>query len=112
MRTCRAPFTVRDVTFDPGDLVLLSFASANRDEDVFVEPVRLDVRRENASPHLAFGFGQHYCLGAHLARTEIRTLFKELLGRLEFVELAGTPAFVHSSLVTGPKTLPIRYLLR
>jgi cytochrome P450 len=112
MRTCRHPFTIRDVTFEPGDLLLLSYASANRDEDVFVEPFRLDVRRENASSHLAFGFGPHFCLGAHLARMEVRALFKELLGRLESIELAGEPTFVHSSLVTGPKTLPIRYSLR
>ena len=80
LRTCQAPFTLRDVTFEPGDLVLLSFASANRDEEVFADPFRLDVQRENAASHLAFGFGRHFCLGAHLARMEIRALFGELLG--------------------------------
>ena len=100
------------MTFQPGDLLYLSYASANRDEAVFADPFRLDVRRENAASHLAFGFGRHFCLGAHLARMEIRAIFRELLGRLESIELAGEPTFVHSRLVSGPKTLPISYSLR
>src|SRR5262249_18303476 len=58
-RTCQAPFTLRGVDFSPGDLVLLSYASANRDEEVFDSPDRLDVRRDNAMRQLAFGFGRH-----------------------------------------------------
>jgi len=111
-RNCQAPFTVRDVTFEPGDVTLLSFASGNRDEEVFDDPLRFDVRRSSDSPHLAFGFGRHFCLGAHLARLEIRTFFRELLGRLEFIELDGDPTFVQSNFVTGPKSVPIRYRLR
>ncbi len=68
--------------------------------------------RPNASSHLAFGFGRHFCLGAHLARMEIRAIFRELLGRLESIELAEPPTFVRSRLVSGPKTLPVRYRLR
>ncbi len=112
IRTCREPFTLRDVTFQPGDVTLLSFASGNRDEEVFADPFALDVRRENAASHVGFGFGRHFCLGAHLARLEIRAFFRELLGRLESVELAGDPTFVQSTLVSGPKTLPLRYKLR
>ena len=111
IRTCREPFTLRDVTFQPGDITLLSYASANRDDEVFEDPFRLDVTRANASSHLAFGFGRHFCLGAHLARMEIRAIFRELLGRLDSIELAGEPTFVHSRLVSGPKTLPIAYQL-
>jgi cytochrome P450 len=111
IRTCREPFTLRDITFEPGDITLLSYASANRDDEVFEDPFRLDVTRANASSHLAFGFGRHFCLGAHLARMEIRAIFRELLGRLDHVELAGEPTFVHSRLVSGPKTLPIAYQL-
>ena len=111
IRTCREPFTLSDVTFQPGDITLLSYASANRDDEVFADPFRLDVTRANASSHLAFGFGRHFCLGAHLARMEIRAIFRELLGRLDSIELAGEPTFVHSRLVSGPKTLPIAYQL-
>jgi cytochrome P450 len=64
MRNCQEPFTLRDVTFQPGDLLLLSYASASRDEEVFADPDLLDVTRANMSSHLAFGFGRHFCLGA------------------------------------------------
>jgi cytochrome P450 len=112
MRTCRQPFTLRDVTFEPGDLLYLSYASANRDDEVFADPFRLDVRRPNAASHLAFGFGRHFCLGAHIARMEIRALFKELLPRLEYIELAGEPTWIKAHFVQGPKSIPISYQLR
>ena len=112
MRTCQAPFTLGDVSIEPGQLVLLSYASANRDDAVFADPFRLDARRDNAASHLAFGFGRHFCLGAHLARMEIRALFGELLGRLESVELAGDPTWIRANFVQGPKSVPIRYCLR
>jgi len=90
----------------------LSFASANRDAEVFPDPFRLDVRRANASSHLAFGFGRHFCLGAHLARMEIRAIFKELLARVERLELAGEPRWTHAYFVEGPKSIPIAYRMR
>jgi cytochrome P450 len=112
MRTCQEPFTVGGVDFVPGDATLLSFASGNRDEEVFEDPFRLDVRRPNAASHLAFGFGRHFCLGAQLARMEVRAFFRELIGRIESIELDGEPTFVHSTLVSGPKTLPVRFTFR
>jgi cytochrome P450 len=112
MRTCQEPFTVGGVDFVPGDATLLSFASGNRDEEVFEDPFRLDVRRGNAASHLAFGFGRHFCLGAQLARMEVRAFFRELIGRLDSIELDGDPTFVHSTLVSGPKTLPVRFTFR
>jgi cytochrome P450 len=111
MRTCQEPFTLGDVTFEPGERVLLSYASANRDDEVFPDPMRLDVRRENAASHLAFGFGRHFCLGAHLARMEIRGLFRELLGRVEHIELAGEPTWIRANFVQGPKSIPLGYRL-
>ena len=112
LRNCQEPFTRRDVTFEPGDIVYLSFASANRDDDVFMDAMRLDARRENASSHLAFGFGRHFCLGAHLARMEVRSIFKALLPRLEHIELASDPTWIHAYFVQGPKSIPISYRLR
>jgi cytochrome P450 len=112
MRTCRAPFTLHGRTFEPGQHVLLSYASANRDETVFADPFRLDVRRENAASHVAFGFGRHFCLGAHLARMEIRAIFRELFGRVEQMELDGEPTWIRANFVQGPKAIPVRYTIR
>jgi cytochrome P450 len=91
-----------------GESVLLSYVSANRDEDVFDEPFRFDAGRD-PNKHLAFGFGVHYCLGAALARMEIRAFFEELLPRLHSIELAGTPESLATTFVGGLKRLPIRY---
>jgi cytochrome P450 len=112
MRTCQEPFAVGGVSFEPGDHLLLSFASANRDETVFTDASTLDVRRENAASQLAFGFGRHFCLGAHLARMEIRAIFRELLGRIEHIELDGDPTWIRANFVQGPKSIPISYQLR
>jgi cytochrome P450 len=71
MRNCTTEYTLRGHTFRPGDAVLLSYPSANRDEEVFDDPLRFDVGR-SPNKHLAFGFGVHYCLGHLLARMEIK----------------------------------------
>jgi cytochrome P450 len=93
-----------------GDSLVLFYASANRDESVFDDP---DVFRVDRSPnrHLAFGIGEHFCLGAHLARMSQRALLRELIDRVESLELAGDPAQIVSSFVVGLKELPIRYRL-
>ena len=66
-----------------GDRMLLLYPSANRDETVFADPYRFDIRRD-PNPHVAFGaFGRHHCLGAPLARLELRVLFEELLARFD-----------------------------
>jgi cytochrome P450 len=80
-RTLAAPATLHGVTIPEGGKVLLLFGSANRDERKIPEPERFDVLRD-PNPHLAFGFGAHYCLGANLARLEARVAFEELLARL------------------------------
>lgn len=111
MRTATVDYEIRGTTVQAGQDVLLSYWSANRDEDVFPDPFRFDVGR-TPNKHLAFGFGIHYCLGAMLARMEMKTLFSALLPRLEHIELAGTPQLVRSTFVSGLKSLPIRYRMR
>jgi cytochrome P450 len=91
-----------------GDHLVLFYASANRDEDVFDEPFRFRVDRD-PNHHLGFGHGEHFCLGSHLARRSQRALFAELSRRLEHVELTGEPRWIKSSFVVGFKHLPIRY---
>jgi cytochrome P450 len=110
MRNCTSEYTLRDHTFQKGDAVLLSYPSANRDEDVFDDPFFFDVAR-TPNKHLAFGFGVHYCLGAMLARMEIRALLNELVPRLRHIELAGEAAEMQTLFVGGLKRLPIAYEL-
>jgi cytochrome P450 len=110
MRTATEDSVVRGVRIPAGESVLLSYPSANRDEDIFDEPDRFDVGR-NPNRHVAFGFGAHYCLGTHLARMEARAFYDELLPRLRTIELVGEPAYMKTLFVGGPKHLPIRYQL-
>lgn len=110
MRTATVDYELRGVKIGAGESLLLSYPSANRDEEVFEEPFQFDVGR-NPNRHLAFGFGAHYCLGAQLAKMETRALFAELLPRLEHIELAGPPARTETLFVGGLKRLPIRYKL-
>jgi cytochrome P450 len=111
MRTAADDTTVRGVPIAAGESVLLSYVSANRDEDVFSDPFRFDVGRD-PNKHLAFGYGVHFCLGAALARMEVNSFFAELLPRLKSVELTGNPEFVATTFVGGLKHLPVRYALR
>ena len=93
-----------------GDQLILLYPSANRDEDVFVDPFRLDVRRD-PNPHLAFGFGPHFCLGAALARLELRVMFSELMQRLPDLELATDEPLPYraSNFIVGPEAMPVRF---
>jgi cytochrome P450 len=111
MRTATADTSVGGAPVAAGESLLLSYPSANRDEEVFRDPFRFDAGRD-PNKHLAFGFGVHYCLGAALARIETRALFAELLPRLESVELTGRPEWVATTFVGGLKRLPIRYALK
>ncbi|MDO8365010.1 MAG: cytochrome P450 [Actinomycetota bacterium] len=108
MRTATVDYDIRGTTVKAGQDVLLSYWAANRDEEVFADPFTFDVGR-TPNKHLAFGFGVHYCLGAMLARMELKALFGALLPRLRSVELAGTPQLTRSTFVSGVKHLPIRY---
>jgi cytochrome P450 len=90
-----------------GDKVVFWEASANRDELVFAEPFRFDVRRQ-PNPHLGFGHGVHHCLGANLARLEIRVVLTELLARVGDIALAGPIEWTRSNKHTGIRRLPVQ----
>lgn len=108
MRTATRDEIFAGAKVKKGDLVMLSYASANRDEDIFDQPFEFDIdRRPNR--HLAFGYGPHLCLGQNLAMLELRTFFEELLPHLEAVELDGEPRRVAANFVCGPKSVPIHY---
>ena len=110
MRTAANDTVVRGTPIAAGESVLLSYVSANRDEDAFEDPFRFDVARE-PNKHVAFGYGVHFCMGAALARMEVNSFFTELLPRLNSIELTGDPEFVATTFVGGLKHLPVRYSL-
>ena len=107
MRTAAADHELRGTRIREGDWLMLSFASANFDEEKFADPETFDIGR-SPNKHLAFGWGPHFCLGAQLARLEVRTVFAEIARRGLHVELAGTPEFKPTVFVGGVKHLPVR----
>jgi len=110
LRNAVAPAEIGGQHVEPGDRLLLSYWSANRDETVFDDPFRFDIGRK-PNRHLGFGFGAHYCLGAALAKMEIRALFAELVPRLRRIDPAGPPELSRAIFVGGHKHLPVRYAL-
>ncbi len=107
-RTATVDTEVAGQRIAAGDKVVVSFASANRDEAVFADPDAFDIRR-NAKAHLAFGHGPHFCLGAHLARVQMKALFTEVLTRTSWLEPAGQPAYLRSNFQRGVKRLPVHW---
>lgn len=110
MRTAAEDYTLRGRRIRKGDHLVLFYASANRDEEVFEAPDALRLDR-HPNRHLGFGIGEHYCLGANLARMTSGTLFRELCARIESLERNGPAQRTASNLVPGLKHLPIRYRL-
>lgn len=108
-RTTTQDVTVRDVLIPEGSQVLMHYLSANRDEDFFVNPDEFDASR-HPNPHIAFGWGPHLCLGANLARLELRSVYREILSRmtgLRFADANFVPQYSHSSFVRGIQSLPV-----
>ena len=95
-----------------GSRVLLCYPSANRDESVFDRPDSFDITRPDVGNLLSFGLGPHFCLGAHFARREIRTMLTRLASELEFIEPAGEPSNARAHFVSGTKHLPVCYGFR
>jgi cytochrome P450 len=109
-RTAARDVEVNGQKISAGEEVILFYASGNRDEDVFDAPFEFRADRR-PNPHIGFGHGEHFCLGAHLARRSQRALYRELARRLEHAELAGEPEWIKSSFVVGLKHLPIHFRL-
>jgi len=107
-RTPTCPAAIGEQTVERGDKVVVYYPAANRDAEVFEDPHRFDITREH-NPHVAFGgTGVHFCLGAHLARLELRVMFETLAARLDVVEAAGEPRRLRSNFVCGVKSMPVR----
>jgi cytochrome P450 len=105
-RTAAEDTELHGVRIAAGDKVAMMYTSANRDEAVFEDPHRFDVRRD-PNPHLSFGIAEHFCLGAHLARLEGRVFFEELLATFPTIELTGEPVRIRSNLNNALKRLPV-----
>ncbi|MDQ1487914.1 MAG: hypothetical protein QOJ23_428, partial [Actinomycetota bacterium] len=106
-RTATCDVEVQGQKIRAGDKVALLYASANRDEAAFSHPEQFDVRRD-PNHHLAFGFGPHFCLGATLARIELRALLEVMVPGIAALELTAPARRVRSSFLNGLKDLPLR----
>ncbi len=119
-RTVHTPIEIHGHVLQPGETVALMYLAANRDPEVFENPHRFDITR-SPNPQIAFGFGAHFCLGAHLARLETKAFLSELITRVERIELHSTDdngapgtdqtEFVWSSFINGIKRLPVKMTL-
>jgi cytochrome P450 len=105
-RTATSDTVLGDQEVRAGDKVVIWFGAANRDPDVFAEPHRLDLRRD-PNPHVAFGVGPHFCLGAHLARLEAAETLRGLLEVAPHLEV-GEPVRMASNFIAGIAHLPVR----
>jgi len=91
-----------------GDKVVMSYPSANRDEDVFPEPDRFDIRR-SPNHHLSFGIGEHFCLGANFARMQLRCILREVITRLPDIRMVAPPKFQRSNLIQGIREMRVEF---
>lgn len=111
VRTATRDTEIRGKQIREGERVLMWYPSANRDEEVFADPDRFDIGR-TPNDHLAFGFGEHFCLGTGLARLEIRVMFEELLARWTDIALTGEVQRLRSAFLSGIKHIPLRFTAR
>jgi len=109
LRTASRDTELRGTKIAEGDRLFLLYASANRNERVFGEDAESFRIARDAAGHVAFGFGEHFCLGAALARLEVRVAFEEILRRWRRIELAGQPEAQPSLLVRGLVRLPVAF---
>ena len=109
-RTTTTDTSIRGIDIPEGSKVLMWHVSANRDEDVFEDPFTFDIHRPNAAEHIAFGGGgAHYCLGANLARAELRIIFNEILDRMPDMVATGPTERLRSNFIGGIKHIPVAF---
>ena len=104
-------YELRGQNIKAGEELALFYCSANRDEDVFEDPFTFDIGR-SPNRHLGFGWAEHYCLGAHLAKASMKALTEEMVRRIDWMEPNGERTFISSNFVVGLKTLPVKYKLK
>ena len=107
-RTATRDLELGGANVKEGDKVVMFYHAANRDPNIFDNATSFDVGRED-NPHLSFGYGEHFCIGASLARLEIKVLFEELLKRFSSIEQTGPIKRLRSNFINGIKTLPVKY---
>lgn len=107
-RTATADTEIRGQAIKSGDRVLMWYPSANHDEDIFNDPYTFDITR-TPNEHLAFGIGEHFCLGAGFARKELRVMFQELFRRFPDIEVTGPPERLRSNFINGIKHMDVKY---
>ncbi len=112
LRYLTEPAVLSGVEVPAGDRLLLSYPSANRDHRTFDDPMTFDVTRANANRTLAFGGGEHFCLGSTFARREIRTIVPKLLAAVDEIVLDGEPEYAQANFVGGVKHLPVTATFR
>ena len=107
-RTVTADVEIRGKTLKAGDRLIMWYPSVNRDEEMFVDPYRFDITR-TPNDHLAFGIGEHFCLGSGFAKKELKVMFQELFRRFPDIDLAGPPERLRSNFINGVKHLPVKF---
>ena len=107
-RTATQPSELRGQEIRPNDKLMLWYPSANRDEDVFADPDTFNIRR-SPNEHVAFGFGEHYCLGANLARLELQEIFRGIAMRFRDMERTAEPRRLRSCFINGVKEMQVRF---
>jgi cytochrome P450 len=107
-RTALEDTEIRGVRIAKGQKVLISYPSANRDEEVFPDPDRFDIRR-TPNHHLSFGIGEHFCLGANLARMQLRSILREVFTRLPDIRVVSPPKRQRSNLIQGIREMHVEF---
>jgi cholest-4-en-3-one 26-monooxygenase len=107
-RTAMEDTQIRGQRIRKDDKLILWYPSANRDEDVFRDPHRFDIRR-SPNDHIAFGYGEHYCLGANLARMELQEIFREITTRIRGMQTTAAPRRLRSNFINGVKEMRVRF---